>query len=87
MPQIRCASSAKNFICRSGKDGKPVIYFAGNSLGLMPKAARAIVEQELDNWAKLGGRCASRRRDALVFVSRNACASRRRDSLARNPTK
>ena len=23
-----------------GKDGKPVIYFAGNSLGLMPKAAR-----------------------------------------------
>jgi kynureninase len=37
-----------------GKDGKPVIYFAGNSLGLMPKAARAIVEEELDNWAKLG---------------------------------
>jgi kynureninase len=37
-----------------GKDGKPLIYFAGNSLGLMPKAARAIVEEELDNWAKLG---------------------------------
>jgi kynureninase len=37
-----------------GKDGEPVIYFAGNSLGLMPKAARAIVEEELDNWAKLG---------------------------------
>jgi kynureninase len=37
-----------------GKDGKPVIYFAGNSLGLMPKAARTIVEEELDNWAKLG---------------------------------
>src|ERR1051326_2099592 len=37
-----------------GKDGKPVIYFAGNSLGLMPKAARKIVDQELDNWAKLG---------------------------------
>src|ERR1700730_16392375 len=36
------------------KDGKPLIYFAGNSLGLMPKAARAIVEEELDNWAKLG---------------------------------
>jgi len=33
-----------------GKDGKPLIYFAGNSLGLMPKAARAIVEEELDNW-------------------------------------
>ena len=37
-----------------GKDGKPVIYFAGNSLGLMPTAARAIVEEELDNWAKFG---------------------------------
>lgn len=37
-----------------GNDGKPVIYFAGNSLGLMPKTARAIVEQELDNWAKFG---------------------------------
>ena len=37
-----------------GKDGKPLIYFAGNSLGLMPKTARQIVEQELDDWAKLG---------------------------------
>jgi kynureninase len=37
-----------------GKDDKPLIYFAGNSLGLMPKAARAIVEEELDNWAQLG---------------------------------
>jgi kynureninase len=37
-----------------GKDGKPLIYFAGNSLGLMPKSAKAIVEEELDNWAKLG---------------------------------
>src|SRR6059036_3283666 len=37
-----------------GKDGQPVIYFAGNSLGLMPKSARQIVEEELDNWATLG---------------------------------
>ena len=36
-----------------GKDGKPLIYFAGNSLGLMPKTAKQIVEQELDDWAKL----------------------------------
>jgi kynureninase len=37
-----------------GKNGKPLIYFAGNSLGLMPKSARTIVEQELDDWAALG---------------------------------
>jgi kynureninase len=37
-----------------GKDGKPLIYFAGNSLGLMPKSARQVVEQELDDWARLG---------------------------------
>ena len=36
------------------EEGKPVIYLAGNSLGLMPKAARQVVEQELDDWAKLG---------------------------------
>lgn len=37
-----------------GIGGEPPIYFAGNSLGLMPKAARAIVDEELENWAKLG---------------------------------
>src|SRR5213082_4104165 len=36
-----------------GKYDRPLIYFAGNSLGLMPKSARRIVEEELDNWAKL----------------------------------
>src|SRR5947207_13205307 len=35
------------------KDGKPPIYFAGNSLGLMPRAASKIVAQELDTWAGL----------------------------------
>jgi len=37
-----------------GKDGKPLIYFAGNSLGPMPKSARQILDEELDNWAKFG---------------------------------
>ena len=44
----------EQFYLPLGKDGKPLIYFAGNSLGLMPKSARAIVEEELNNWAKLG---------------------------------
>ena len=37
-----------------GADGQPLIYFVGNSLGLMPKATRQIVNQELDDWARLG---------------------------------
>src|SRR3954447_147373 len=37
-----------------GKNGEPLIYFAGNSLGLMPRTTRKLVEQELDDWARLG---------------------------------
>src|SRR6266404_6811989 len=44
----------EKFYLPLGADGKPFIYFAGNSLGLMPKSARQIVEQELDDWAKRG---------------------------------
>jgi kynureninase len=44
----------EHFYLPVGKDGKPLIYFAGNSLGPMPKSARQIVEEELDNWAKFG---------------------------------
>ncbi|CAG0990101.1 kynureninase [Phycisphaerales bacterium] len=32
----------------------PAVYFVGNSLGLMPGATRAAVEQELDDWARWG---------------------------------
>ncbi|HEU0273484.1 MAG TPA: kynureninase [Candidatus Udaeobacter sp.] len=44
----------EKFYLPLGKEGSPLIYFAGNSLGLMPKTAQAIVDEELDNWAKLG---------------------------------
>lgn len=30
------------------------LYFVGNSLGLQPKSTRAALEQELDDWARLG---------------------------------
>lgn len=33
--------------------GHPAIYLAGNSLGLQPKAAREIIDQELRDWADL----------------------------------
>ena len=34
--------------------GKDAIYLCGNSLGLQPKEAKEIVEQELNDWAKFG---------------------------------
>ena len=37
-----------------GPDGRPCAYFCGNSLGLMPKAARAAAEQEFGAWERLG---------------------------------
>jgi kynureninase len=37
-----------------GPNGRPLIYFCGNSLGLQPKGVRADVERELEDWARLG---------------------------------
>ncbi|MFT5337183.1 MAG: kynureninase [Luteibaculaceae bacterium] len=34
-------------------NGKQVIYFTGNSLGLQPKESAKAVQKELDNWANL----------------------------------
>lgn len=33
---------------------RPCIYMTGNSLGCQPRATRALLEQELDDWARLG---------------------------------
>nr|WP_290855416.1 kynureninase [Flaviramulus sp.] len=35
-------------------DGNELIYMTGNSLGLQPKQTKAYINQELDDWAKLG---------------------------------
>ncbi|HEY2866764.1 MAG TPA: hypothetical protein VGJ02_06710, partial [Pyrinomonadaceae bacterium] len=36
------------------ENGNIPIYFTGNSLGLMPKKAREYVDEELEDWARLG---------------------------------
>jgi kynureninase len=33
---------------------RPCVYMTGNSLGCQPRATRALLEQELDDWARLG---------------------------------
>lgn len=35
-------------------NGKDSIYFTGNSLGLQPKTVSKYIQQEMDDWAKLG---------------------------------
>lgn len=35
-------------------NGKNWLYFTGNSLGLQPKSTKLAIDQELDDWAKLG---------------------------------
>ncbi len=35
-------------------DGQPAVYLCGNSLGLMPKAVRELVQRELDDWSTMG---------------------------------
>lgn len=36
------------------RSGEETIYLCGNSLGLMPRRARELVDRELDDWARLG---------------------------------
>jgi len=40
------------FIFPKGANGKDQLYFAGHSLGLMPKKAKEFINQELDSWGK-----------------------------------
>ncbi len=34
--------------------GRELLYFAGHSLGAMPLSVRDVLNQELDDWARLG---------------------------------
>ena len=43
-----------DFLFPPALHGGPVVYLAGNSLGLQPKKAREYIEQELEDWARHG---------------------------------
>ncbi len=42
------------FYLPTDKNGKELIYFCGNSLGLQPKQTKEYINQELNDWAKFG---------------------------------
>jgi len=42
----------ERFLLPRGADGRPLIYFTGNSLGLQPDDVRLIIGQELHAWAE-----------------------------------
>ena len=46
------AEFRERFHIPRGADGKRQVYFAGNSLGLQPISVKALVEQELQDWAE-----------------------------------
>ncbi|GAA4037669.1 kynureninase [Hymenobacter glaciei] len=48
------ASFRQEFHLPPGPEGQPCAYFCGNSLGLLPKAARAAVEREFQSWEERG---------------------------------
>lgn len=55
IPTIHAVSQVGGVLSEATPESKgPCTYLAGNSLGLMPAAARQAVSRELDDWATLG---------------------------------
>src|SRR5271169_3040820 len=44
----------KRFLFPKNEEGEDCIYLCGHSLGLQPRTAGAYIEQELEDWARLG---------------------------------
>ncbi len=42
------------FCLPADQTGRPLVYLCGHSLGLQPRGVRLLIEQELDDWARLG---------------------------------
>lgn len=47
-------ASFKNEFIFPQHQGKPVLYFSGNSLGLQPKSTALFIQKELEKWATFG---------------------------------
>lgn len=69
------AKFRRQFAHPVGPDDRTALYLCGHSLGLMPMAARDRVQEELDDWARLGvaGHHAARR-DWIGYAERFAPA-------------
>ena len=48
------ASFRDAFMFPQTESGEDALYFCGNSLGLQPRQAAAYVQQEMEDWARLG---------------------------------
>jgi kynureninase len=48
------AGFAREFHHPHDSNGRKLLYFGGHSLGLQPKSAAAMIEQELQDWRRLG---------------------------------
>jgi len=55
---LNSVNSVLNFRARfhipNSAGGTPAVYLTGNSLGLQPKTTRKYIEEELEDWARLG---------------------------------
>ncbi|MGA7966055.1 MAG: kynureninase [Gammaproteobacteria bacterium] len=49
-----------------GPDGRPATYLCGHSLGLLPRTARTLVEEEFSDWAQYGVEAHTRARRPWV---------------------
>ena len=52
--QDQLSDFRQQFHIPKDKNGKDLIYFCGNSLGLQPKITKTYIDQELQDWANLG---------------------------------
>lgn len=54
MDRVDPLKKFRSFFKIPNVNGKPSIYFTGNSLGLQPKATKKYILEELEDWATLG---------------------------------